>query len=429
MEQATNGKMNKKLLQKTLNYYFIYAVVILITVAPVFYVISNILYEDDANEDLYAIKKQFDAFTKDDLTIKDITLWNKFNKDVNLQKFNGIIKDSVFDHSYYDSLNKENEPYRVLNSAVKIEGKLFTFSAKINMVEKENLIGSTVVLFISILVLLILGFLFITKYISSKLWKPFYVALDKLEQFEIDKATSVNLVENTTEEFERLNSVIEKLIHKNSSIYNSQREFIENAAHELQTPIAIFKGKIENILQRKDLNKEQFQIIDDLNNTTSRLVKLNKNLLVLSKIESNSYHEKQQVNVSEIINNQISFFSEQAKSKDIEINIATHQEVVVTANSFLVEILINNLFINTINHNINGGQINVTITSKGIVFSNTGVLLPLKTEKMFERFSKSNPSSKGNGLGLSIIKKIVDANNWLIEYSFKDRFHIFEVTF
>lgn len=429
MEQATNGKMNKKLLQKTLNYYFIYAVVILITVAPVFYVISNILYEDDANEDLYAIKKQFDAFTKDDLTIKDITLWNKFNKDVNLQKFNGIIKDSVFDHSYYDSLNKENEPYRVINSAVKIEGKLFTFSAKINMVEKENLIGSTVVLFISILVLLILGFLFITKYISSKLWKPFYVALDKLEQFEIDKATSVNLVENTTEEFERLNSVIEKLIHKNSSIYNSQREFIENAAHELQTPIAIFKGKIENILQRKDLNKEQFQIIDDLNNTTSRLVKLNKNLLVLSKIESNSYHEKQQVNVSEIINNQISFFSEQAKSKDIEINIDTHQEVVVTANSFLVEILINNLFINTINHNINGGQINVTITSKGILFSNTGVLLPLKTEKMFERFSKSNPSSKGNGLGLSIIKKIVDANNWLIEYSFKDRFHIFEVTF
>ena len=318
MEQATNGKMNKKLLQKTLNYYFIYAVVILITVAPVFYVISNILYEDDANEDLYAIKKQFDAFTKDDLTIKDITLWNKFNKDVNLQKFNGIIKDSVFDHSYYDSLNKENEPYRVLNSAVKIEGKLFTFSAKINMVEKENLIGSTVVLFISILVLLILGFLFITKYISSKLWKPFYVALDKLEQFEIDKATSVNLVENTTEEFERLNSVIENLIHKNSSIYNSQREFIENAAHELQTPIAIFKGKIENILQRKDLNKEQFQIIDDLNNTTTRLVKLNKNLLVLSKIDSNSYNEKQQVNVNEIINNQLSFFSEQALSKDIK---------------------------------------------------------------------------------------------------------------
>ncbi|WP_395047850.1 sensor histidine kinase [Flavobacterium sp.] len=429
MEQATNGKMNKKLLQKTLNYYFIYAVVILITVAPLFYVVSNVLYEDDANEDLYAIKKQFDTFTKDELTLKDIALWNKFNKDVNLQKFNGIAKDSLFDHSYYDSLNKENEPYRVLNAPVKIEGKTFTFSARINMVEKENLIGSTVVLFISLLVLLILGFLFITKYISSKLWLPFYVALDKLEQFEIDKTTSVNLIENTTEEFDRLNNVTVKLIHKNSSIYNSQREFIENAAHELQTPIAIFKGKIENILQRKDLNQEQFQLIDDLNNTTSRLVKLNKNLLVLSKIESNSFYEKQQVNISEIINHQIAFFNEQAKSKDIEINIESSEKVIVSANPFLVEILINNLFINTINHNVNDGQINVSVTSKGILFSNTGALIPLKTEKMFERFSKSNPSSKGNGLGLSIIKKIVDANSWSIHYSFKDRFHNFEISF
>ncbi|PKP15014.1 MAG: hypothetical protein CVU07_11940 [Bacteroidetes bacterium HGW-Bacteroidetes-23] len=171
------------------------------------------------------------------------------------------------------------------------------------------------------------------------------------------------------------------------------------------------------------------KIIDDLNNTTSRLVKLNKNLLVLSKIESNSYTEKQQVDLYDIIHNQISFFKEQANSKDIDININCNEKVIVNANPFLVETLINNLFINTINHNINGGQINVTITSKAILFSNTGVLLPLKTEKMFERFSKSNPSSKGNGLGLSIIKKIVDANNWSIKYSFDHSLHRFEVTF
>ena len=236
MEQVINGKMNKKLLQKTLNYYFIYAIIILITVGPLFYIVTNILYEDDANEDLYAIKKQFDKFTKDDLTIKDITLWNKFNRDVNLQKFNGQLKDSLFEHSYYDALNKENEPFRVLTSPVKIENKWFTFSAKINMVEKENLISSTVILFILLLLLLIIGFFIITKIISKKLWQPFYVALDKMEQFEIDKSTSVKLIKSTTQEFNRLNSAIDNLIHKNSTIYQSQREFIENAAHELQTP-------------------------------------------------------------------------------------------------------------------------------------------------------------------------------------------------
>lgn len=428
MEQVINGKMNKKLLQKTLNYYFIYAVIILITVGPLFYIVSNILYEDDANEDLYAIKKQFDKFTKDDLTIKDIKLWNKFNRDVNLQKFNGQNKDSLFEHSFYDALNKENEPFRVLNSPVKIEGKWFTFSAKINMVEKENLIGSTAILFILLLLLLIIGFFIITNIISKKLWQPFYVALDKMEQFEIDKSTSVKLIQSTTEEFNRLNNAIDSLIYKNSKIYQSQREFIENAAHELQTPIAIFKGKLENILQRKDLNSEQFKLIEDLDNTTTRLVRLNRNLLVVSKIDNNTYNKIEKINLNEIINNQLNFFSEQALSKKISITTKL-EEVLVNSNHILAEMLISNLFLNTINHNVHKGKIFVKLTKDRIIFSNTGTLLPLQTEKMFERFSKSNPTSQGNGLGLSIIKKIVDTNHWTISYHFKEDYHTFEIVF
>ena len=428
MEQVINGKMNKKLLQKTLNFYFIYAIIILITVGPLFYIVSNILYEEDANEDLYAIKKQFDKFTKDDLTIKDITLWNKFNRDVNLQKFNGQNKDSVFEHSFYDALNKENEPFRVLNSPVKIEGKWFTFSAKINMVEKENLIGSTAILFILLLLLLIIGFFIITNIISKKLWQPFYVALDKMEQFEIDKSTSVKLIQSTTEEFNRLNNAIDSLIYKNSKIYQSQREFIENAAHELQTPIAIFKGKLENILQRKDLNSEQFKLIEDLDNTTTRLVRLNRNLLVVSKIDNNTYNKIEKINLNEIINNQLNFFSEQALSKKISITTEL-EEVLVNSNHILAEMLISNLFLNTINHNVHKGKIFVKLTKDRIIFSNTGALLPLQTEKMFERFSKSNPTSQGNGLGLSIIKKIVDTNHWTISYHFKEDYHTFEIVF
>ncbi len=430
MEQATNGKMNKKLLQKTLKYYLSYSIIVMLLAAPLFYFISQFLYIDDADEELLILKKEFVAFSIPELNTTDIVIWNTWNRDLKIEKNNAQIKkDTLFYRSYYNHLSKENEPYRVLHSPIIIENKPYIFSAKINLVEKEDLIISIVLLFAFVVIILLIGLFIITKKISIKLWKPFYDILRQIEQFEIDKNSNLKFEVSYIEEFNRLNFSIKKLIDKNILIYKCQREFIENAAHELQTPIAIFKGKIENILQRKDLNQEQFQLIDDLNITTSRLVKLNKNLLVLSKIESNSYPEKQQVTISEIINNQIAFFSEQAKSKDIEINVNNHQEVVVTVNPFLVEILLNNLFINTINHNVQGGQINVFISPKGILFSNTGVLLPLKTEKMFERFSKSNPSSNGNGLGLSIIKKIVDANNWSIEYSFKDKLHNFEVIF
>lgn len=429
MEQVTNGKMTKKLLQKTLNYYFIFSISILVIIAPVFYIYSNYLFVDEADEDLYILKHQFEKFTLADLKKTDIALWNKYNRDVNILKWDGRVKDSLYDHSYYDALNKENEPFRVLNSPIKIEKTWFTFSAKINMVEKENLISSTAILFISLLLLLIIGFIIITKIISKKLWKPFYNTLQQIEEFEIDKNSNTKFDTCTIEEFNRLNHSINNLIERNILIYKSQREFIENAAHELQTPIAIFKGKLENILQRDDLNSEQFKLIDDLNNTTSRLVKLNKNLLILSKIESNSYTINEKVNLKNIIENKLSFFKEQALSKKLTITTELANEVVVNSNHILAEMLISNLFLNTINHNELNGQIVIKLTNGRITFSNTGTLLPLQSEKMFERFSKSNPSSKGNGLGLSIIKKIVDANNWSIEYSFKDRFHIFEVTF
>lgn len=429
MERVINGKMNKKLLQKTLRYYFIYALAILVTVGPIFYIASNILYEDDANEDLYAIKKQFDAFTKEELTINDIPVWNKFNRDVNLQKWNGKTKDSLFDHSYYDASNKENEPFRVLNSPVKIENKWFTFSAKINMVEKENLIFSTVILFIILLVLLIIGFLIITKIISEKLWQPFYAALNKIEQFEIDKTNKTELINSSTEEFERLNKAIENLIQKNRVIYKSQREFIENAAHELQTPLAVFKGKLENILQRNDLNEEQFKALDDLTTTSSRLAKLNRNLLVLSKIENNTFNEIEKNDFSILINNQISFFEQQASSKKIIINTNIEKNVLIDCNATLAEMLINNLFINTINHNIPNGKVFLNLNKEKLIFSNTGLNIPLQKEKMYNRFSKINPNSQGNGLGLSIIKKIIETNNWEINYKFKNRHHIFEIIF
>ncbi|WP_394757969.1 sensor histidine kinase [Flavobacterium sp.] len=422
--------MTKKLLQKTINYYFIYAVVILIAIGPIFYFVSNILYIDDANEDLYAIKKQFDKFTKDDLKIKDISIWNTFNRDVNLQKFNGQLKDSLFEHSYYDALNKENEPFRVLNSPVKIENKWYTFSAKINMVEKENLIGSTVILFISLLLLLLIGFFIITKMISKKLWQPFYVALDKMEQFEIDKTTPIKLIHSTTEEFNRLNNAIDNLIDKNSSIYQSQKEFIENAAHELQTPIAIFKGKIETLLQRQDVTEGQFEILDSLNDTTTRLNRLNKNLLLLSKIESNQFKVPENIDINKVINNQLDFFKEQALAKKITVNVKLEQNILVKSNLFLSEILISNLLLNTINHNKVNGSIEIILTKEKLSVSNTGILLQsLETGKLFERFSKVNPSSKGNGLGLSIIKKIAENNNWGVFYKYKNKLHIFEIHF
>jgi len=82
-----------------------------------------------------------------------------------------------------------------------------------------------------------------------------------------------------------------KTDRKNSAIYRNQREFVENAAHELQTPLALFQAKIDTLIQSGDFTEQQNQILSSLNESVSRLNRLNKNLLLLSKIDNENYSE------------------------------------------------------------------------------------------------------------------------------------------
>ncbi|TRX31653.1 HAMP domain-containing histidine kinase [Flavobacterium sp. ZT3R18] len=418
--------MTEKLLHKTLKYYLSFSLLVMLLAAPLFYFVTQFLYLEEADEGLVLLKKEFIENSIPKLKENDIEVWNKLNRNVKINKVQENLKeDTFFYKKYYDTLDVENEPYRVLVSPVTINGKDYTFFARTNLVEKKDLIVSIIILFVVIIAILLIGLFIITKRVSLTLWKPFYETLEQIERFEIDKNLDSKLTTNNIEEFNRLNLAIKK----NTLIYKSQEEFIENAAHELQTPIAIFKGKLETLLQRSDVTEEQFEILDKLNDTATRLNRLNKNLLLLSKIESKQYNILEDVILDVVITNQLDFFKEQAFAKNISIATNLESGTLIRTNPFLSEILISNLFLNTINHNIINGIINVVLDKNSLIFSNTGIPKSLEINKLFERFSKVNPSSKGNGLGLSIIKKIADNNQWNVIYNFKDNLHIFEIRF
>jgi len=421
--------MTKKLLHKTSRAYLIFAVLILIIAAPLFYFLAEKLYIDDADEALILRKNEFLQFSVSQLKETDIPVWNKFNRDIKIKEAQPLKKDTIFYSYYYDTLNAENEPYRELNLPVSIEGKPYTYSARINLVETEDLMKSIALLFFIIISLLLIGLLLINKRLSLNLWKPFYETLQQIEQFEIDKYNQPKHTDTNIEEFNRLNQSIEKLIERNTSIYHSQREFIENAAHELQTPLAVFQAKIDTLIQSAEFTEQQNQILSSLNDSVSRLTRLNKNLLLLSKIENDNYNEKQTISLNEAIEKHFDFFSEQAKAKNLTIKTELNETVSINSNPVLAEILISNLFLNAIRHNVANGQIIVTLSSNTLTFSNTGQPQPLVADKLFNRFSKSNPSEQGNGLGLAIVKKIADLNNWKIAYSFTNNLHSFSVVF
>ena len=421
--------MNKKLLHKTSTVYLLFSVILLIVSAPLFYYITERLYIEETDETLKLNKNEFLKYSLPTLTTAEIQNWNKYNRNIKIERFKNSGNDTIFYHSYYDTLDAETEPYRELNASILIDGKPYTYSARINLVETEDLMMSIAILFLLIISLLLIGLFVITKRLSINLWKPFYETLNQIEQFEIDKSIQPKFTETNIEEFSRLNKSIEKLINKNTSIYHSQREFVENAAHELQTPLAVFQAKIDTLIQNADFTQEQYKMLSSLNDIVSRLNRLNKNLLLLSKMENDIYNKKQTINMNEAIEKHFDFFTEQAKAKNIIIKTEMKEAVAVKSNPVLTEILISNLFLNTIRHNVSDGQVFVTLSNHSLTFSNTGQSQTLVADKLFNRFSKSNPSEQGNGLGLAIIKKIADLNNWKISYSFANNFHSFSVTF
>lgn len=429
MDWDTNGKMNKGLLQKTTRNFLTLAVIILVVSAPVFYFTSHFLYIYEADEVLIFHKEAFLEESRNNFTEADIAVWNKYNRNVDIAEDRGLEKDSIFTSEYFDNASKEYEPLRVLWAPITINGKKYTYVEQSNLVVMEGMVISVAVMFLLVIAFLMIGIIWVSKRSAEKLWAPFYNTLNQIRDFEIDKNNRPQFVPTDIAEFDTLNKSIDKLIEKNTVIYKTQREFIENAAHELQTPLALFQSKIDTLIQLDGITEQQSVLLASLNSDVSRLNRLNKNLLLLSKIENGSFLEKQPLILNDYIEKHLGFFMEQSKSKKLSIRTAFAEILKIEANPALTEVLINNLFLNAIRHNVKGGTIIIRTTADALSFSNSGEQIPLATEKLFNRFSKSNPSSQGNGLGLAIVKKIAELNRWEISYSFQDNLHEFTVKF
>ncbi|TLV01387.1 sensor histidine kinase [Dyadobacter luticola] len=422
------GNVRRKLLHETLKGYVLYAIAIVLLSTPFFYLVIQKLHLDDVDETLLLRTKEFKKYTIPDLQTSEIDQWNRFNRDMKIVKSDRLIlRDSLSFQFIYDTLANELEPYRILTSPVTVEGKPFVVSTKVDLIESEDLVLSLALLYSGLLLLLLTGLFFITQYYSKRLWQPFYRTLYAVEQFEIDKTQVPELTSTAIEEFYRLNQVVRGLVSRSRLAFLNQQEFIENAAHELQTPLAIFQSKLDNFLQHPDLTASQLQALGPLYDLLARLNRMNKNLLVLSKIDHQSYDAIEPVDLAALLKKSVDFFEDQAVEKGIFLETRFIEVTWVNANIALIEILISNLLMNAIAHNRPNGSIEISLNNSELIFRNTGISTAISDDKLFQRFAKTDSTSKGNGLGLSIVKRIADLYGWQILYEFENGFHTFAI--
>lgn len=288
------------------------------------------------------------------------------------------------------------------------------------------------------------------RFISGRLWRPFDKTLEAIESFNLENGVCPTLPDSDTKEFSRLNTALNRLMTGNMKSYRTQKEFTENASHELQTPLAVFRNKLDILLQQPDLTENQAVIVQDHYQMTDRLSHLNRNLLLLAKMENSQFSREDSFDVVAVLNELLPCLENLAPGltvrKDIQVS-----KLCLKANKSLFESLVNNLIVNAVRHNRPDGEIRVTVTSDSLSVSNTSNEPALDPATIFTRFNHRLSNHRtgvttcaeiesdadngleevgiGNGLGLSIVKSICDYHSWQITYSYLPGTHTFTVRF
>lgn len=422
-----------KLLDKTLKPISIYALLVLLLSIPAYYFIVDRIWVNELDKHHYALRGKIESrFTKlklADSTIEQtIDIWNKIEPGsvFTSHPTKNITKDSSYSVIRFDDYLQDREQFRCLSTSIQINHKHYRLLLETNMEEMDETVMAISVVALFFFLLLLSGFIFLLKRFSNKIWQPFYASLDALKAFRLNGDQPIRFEPTAIREFNELNQSLQRLTERNINTYKQQKEFTENASHELQTPLAIVQSKLDLLFQDQSLSKGQSAIVAAANSALARISRINKNLLLLAKIENHQFEDAEQLDLSVLLQETADILAEHLDSKRLSFEMNIHPGVSVHANGVLLEVMLNNLFVNAIRHSPRQGNISISLNAGLLRISNTGTT-GLEPEKLFRRFSNTSPLSPGTGLGLSIIKEICDRYSWPLSYNFEKDQHTFSI--
>lgn len=334
-----------------------------------------------------------------------------------------------YDATVYIELEDEDEPVRVMCTAFRMpDGQYYELKLMISILERDDMVEAMLwylgALFLLFLICTSIGIQLVLKGVFRSLHR----LLDWLHCIQPGKEAPP--LDNPTKirEFRQLSDAALDMGNRSYKAYEEQKQFIENASHELQTPLAIVRGKVELLAESEGMTEQQMEQLDEIYATLGRAVKLNKSLLLLSRIENGQYTEMEDVSVDEILDELLPDLMDIYEHKQVRlIRKREEQPFIIRCNHSLAQILVSNLVKNSLLHNREGGELQVLTTPTSLVIKNTGDV-PLDGEKLFRRFYHGMDGKKDStGLGLAIARSIALSSSLKLTYEWQDGMHTFRL--
>lgn len=332
------------------------------------------------------------------------------------------------DEMVFITEKSETEPARVLITIFRTEDERYMeLVVYTPTIEKLDLLRAILGWIIFLYVLLLLIILSINIWVFRKNMKPLYVLLKWLDSSQLGKKNEP--LENTTKitEFRKLNAATMAFAERGEKLFEQQKTFIGNASHEMQTPLAICRNRLEMLMEDETLTEHQLNELIKTHQTLENLTRMNRSLLLLCKIENGQFADTRSVCLNDILTHYLDDYKEVYAYRNITVTVTTDSSFCVEMNDSLVSVLVTNLLKNSFVHNIDGGFIYIKITANTFEISNTGEK-PLDRERIFERFYQGQKKEGSTGLGLALVDYICKANHLKIDYTYVENRHIFTIS-
>jgi len=321
----------------------------------------------------------------------------------------------------FDRVEQEDEPFRTLTFIKATEEGAYRVTLLASLVNTEELLTSVLLNVLLLIAIVVITVLVVERTLIRRLWAPFHEALERIRSYRADRKAPMHFSDTPVSEFRELQRSLQELMRVNTERYALQKEFTDNAAHELHTPIAVAHTKLEELMMLPGLTGEQAALLGPAVESLQRLVAVNKGLLLLARIDDRSAATEERIGIGRLVR---SVLEEQAsliefKALRVEVTGSTAPPWCMDAD--LAYVLVSNLLRNAMVHNVIDGWVRLTLSSEALMVENSGFPLHRPAQELLARFQRG--SGSGTGLGLAIVQRIAERYGLSVAYTASEGLH------
>ena len=335
-----------------------------------------------------------------------------------------VLKDTL---AYHDPMNR-NEVQLKASKSYKINGTHYRISYFNLVIEADDITETVVITMLAVFAIQLVFIAFFFRIISQKIFRPFHESLEAVQAFNFQKNQPLEFAKNGITEFEKLNQFLERMSRKLLKDYRQIKEFSENISHEIQTPSAVIRGKLEHLMNGS-ITEEQSELISSAYQNNERISRTVRSLSMLAKLENEEFEVPETLNLSAFTEKTLAALEELIGMKSLQLSTQVDPMVWIDIHPFVAEVLLNNLIGNAIRHNIEHGRIHIELHANCLKIENSGNPPQGDPEEYFERFKKGSNHGESVGLGLAIVAQICKNYGFRLSYTFQNQLHVIRIFF